>query len=248
MPVKVGRGTNRSKRSNSTAATRQSKRVVADQVAERLLDTRPPSRIRRYVPADKGRNWNDDSPDTPEGRLAKFNPEDWHAPAKDDNGHTDRLMVDFHPAIIDELSAHCNSGNFPLGRSVKQAVRVAVFEFLQILRKLQPLPDSHMVLIEQATLLNSHAQVAFGYEEQFAVGRKNANKYIAMGAKNQARKLVHDLITVAKKIPVRELRDKYRTELEYEFRSLLKTSNVAKTNVKKNRRRRAALAKIDDWT
>lgn len=202
---------------------------------EEIEASNPPGRLRKYLQPGEGREYDPDSPDTPEGRLSQFNLEDWHAPARDERGFHDPITVEFPPSVLEELATHANSGKFPLKKSVKQLIRVLVHEGLHILRRLDPMPDSHMNIIDLGNYLNAAAEITYGYDSVFTEGRHKAHKLKAIGAVNEARKLVHDLIVLAKRIPAEELRDKYKRSLEIEFKTLLTTGvNKVKTNVRKN--------------
>lgn len=209
--------------------------VAAKTAAAPAQSTKTTSRVRSYLKPGQGKYFDPSSPDTAEGRLSRYNPEDWYAPSKNEHDHGERLIVEFPHAVLDELTNYVNSGKFPLGRSVKQAVRVAVLEFLFVLRKLEPIPNSHMALIETMTFLNANSAITSQYEEQFTTGRANIYRLSAMGAVNEARKLVHDLIALAKKIPAKDLRAKYMQDLRREFRGLLASGKkTVRTNVRKN--------------
>lgn len=211
---------------------------------------KPPGRIRQHLrPASAAaRHWNPNSPDTPEGRLVHYNPEDWHAPAKDERGHSNSLRIEFPPEVMEELSKHVLSGRYPLGNSIQQAIRVSVWEFLQILRRLEPVRDSNMELIETLNALSHHAEITTGYESKFRDGKEAANKLLGMGAWNEARKLVADMLVLAKNIPSKELKSKYVGDLKNEFKGLLKvpSTNVVKGNVRANQHSKKR-KKLEDW-
>jgi hypothetical protein len=137
---------------------------------------------------------------------------------------------------MDEISLFTNSGDFPLKKSAKQFIRVAVQEFLHVIRRLNPMPGSHQAMIDIGNFLNATAEITYGYESTFEHGRTRIEQLRGIGAENEARKLVHDLMVLAKKIPVSELSAKYYHRLEVEYRQFLKAgAKKVKTNVKQIR-------------
>lgn len=179
------------------------------------------TRVREYLTDSQGRGWNPQSPSTPEGRLSKFNDEDWFVPTKDEAGHPSHVpSFDVHPAVVEEIMAHVESGNFPL-RSMRHFWLVAGIELLRVLHKLHPLKNSHISIIDAALSLNKHAEITASYERVFSEGRNRVEKLVGIGAENEARKLAQQLIVIAKRIPAVELRDRYAGDMEHDFRELL---------------------------
>lgn len=227
MAIKIGNG----KRSSSSSTPLQSQ---VRRATQKLVNGADVGKFRKYLKPGKGREWDEDSPYTPEGRLTKWNLEDWFAPSRDEKGHEERLTIGFPPAVIEELSMY--AVNIPeLRNSIKQAVRVAVLEFIRTLKFIQPNKKSDMSRIDAAVKLNHAAEVLAGYEDTFAAGRQNVHLLLLTGMKNEARKLAHNLVTIAKGIPSKEGRVKYQRSIEREFKKLLADGKSVKANVYRNR-------------
>lgn len=204
------------------------------QQATTKLTGSTPGRFRKYLTDKQGRQWDTNSPDTPEGRLTQFSTDDWFAPSADEKGHVERVTVDFPTTIVSEMSFY--SRNIPeLKKNVQQFVRVACLELLEVLHKMVPRKDSDMNRIEAQTTVNAKAAILAGYEETFNNAKKEIYKLTGMRAFNEARKLVHDTMRWAQAIPASELRERYLSAITGEFRGLIKQTKSVKTNVAKNK-------------
>lgn len=198
--------------------------------------TTPRRGVRRYLSPDAGRNWNPDDPLTTEGRLGKFNPEDWHPPAKNTHDHFDHVKgIIWPPEVTQEVASIINSKNWPV-KSVDQFIRIAVVELLQVFRRLDPRPNHHMAHIELLSHTARHIDLVLGYEDAFGLMRSQVSRLVGRNLMNEARKMAHKMIGIAKKIEVSELRAKYVGELRREFGSLLKGRPISLGKQRKARK------------
>jgi hypothetical protein len=215
----------------SSRATERTSERASERATEKIQG------IRTYLPPGEGREWDPSSPNTVEGRLGKYNPQDFYAPTKDEHGNTIRITVELHPGLVEELAAIVRSRHFPFRDSIRQALNVAAQELVWILRRLNPQPNSNAAVMESAALVNYHYETMLHYETVYIRGRQNVQDLMAKGAMNSARKAAMELIASARRIPPRDFRERFLKQLEAEFGGLLrKGRGTVRPNVRRNQR------------
>lgn len=158
---------------------------------------------------------------------------DFSVPATDDKGHDRHARVTFSPELLNEVVAVVRSGKFPI-ESVDHFIRVAVFELLRVLEHIEPIENSHLAILETMNRINENVNVVLAYERRAAVAIDSISMLVGRGLTNQARIALHDQLENAKKIKVREVRDRIVSELRSKFKGVLKGTPV-KTKVVRRR-------------
>lgn len=242
------------------------------------VDSQPPGRIRQYLPPDDPNSeWNQRSPETPEGRLSGLKESDWSVPQgdepylRDDDGsrsgsrsgngegqqYDKRYRAeDFHVATINSYD-HQVTISVPMTREMlvrvqtilrskrlpfssrENFVNVAVFELIQICNRLEPLPDSHIAVLESMNDLNHNFKVMVDYDYTIRQSCRVIHDLVEQRLKNNARIMVHDLLRDIQRIKSREVREKHRKRVVEEFGSLIgEAKPVSGRPVRTNKKRR----------
>lgn len=222
--------------------------------ARKKQRTKSHGRIRTYLKEDEGRDWDVESPATVEGRLSDTSHDDWYVPdpiqlkgqskylasdfevkTEDKHGHDDRTWVRLAKQLLNEIRAIVDSKKFPI-KNEQHFLRIAAFELVLVLRKLEPQERNHVAILKGINALNKDTEVVLSYDTMIAESRERIHRLLAAKFNNRARVAVHKLLTWIGQIQSTELRRTYEREIKSEFRGIMKGVPV-EVKVEKRRRR-----------
>lgn len=153
---------------------------------------------------------------------------DFHIPASDTKGHSERLYVRVSPKLADQLDSIFNTRMFPY-KSKGHLLRHAIYRHINYLETLAPFP-SNMKQIEAIDEILREEEFHSQFEEIYRRMESQISVYIRTGDIDHAKSLVERVRTRIKGMPEGDWKKKYMRSLKEQFSHLLSQEPASLTN------------------
>jgi hypothetical protein len=154
--------------------------------------------------------------------MIGYAPEEFSIPASDEQGHSEKLWTKVPPQYTNEISAVVHSDLFPW-RSSSDFLRFAVHHTLRFVFSLNPAHPNHLALLESMNRIIQRSEFLTRFSKTVDFAEQQVNTLVSRGpeAKQEAIRLVFELLGQSKKMPHGYWRESFEAELQKKFGYLL---------------------------